>query len=149
MADPVAVIQATLAPIFLVSGATIFLGFVQERLFRVLDRLRNTNTALRKAAEEGEKERLLLVQSRNLRRAAILRNAIFFGVLVIAFTVLTTLLILARGVFPSLVVGTTTIIVFALGLVSFAIALVYAVSDAVMSVRSMTQAAHELAETLD
>jgi hypothetical protein len=40
VADAIEVIQATLAPSFLISGTSIFLNFTQTRLFRVVDRIR-------------------------------------------------------------------------------------------------------------
>ncbi len=146
MADPVAVIQATLAPVFLISGAAIFLTFVQARLFRVVDRLRTTNTGLRHAPDVDEVTRLLRQQKRGLRRALILRNATLFGVLVIAFTVATTLLLLFPSLFPSATFLFLPLITFAAALVCFSVALVYAVTDAFVSVASMREAAEEYAE---
>lgn len=75
MADPVTLIQATLAPIFLVNGAAIFLNFTQARLFRVIDRLRALGKELA-GAPEDERQVLLRERARGVRRALILRNAI-------------------------------------------------------------------------
>lgn len=131
-ADPVALIQATLAPIFLVNGAAIFLNFTQARLFRVIDRLRALTGEL--AVAEGARRAAVADQRRrHVRRAVILRNAILMGVLVIAFTVLTTLLILLPAEF-GLESTRWPIYSFTAGLVCFAVALGFVVTDAFMSV---------------
>lgn len=132
MADAVPLIQATLAPIFLVSGAAIFLNFTQARLFRVLDRMR----AVAKEEPEDETERALLPRERERheQRAVLLRNAILFGVLVIGFTVATTLLILLPNAFGRPDAGVWPIAAFAAALISFAVALLLVAADAIISV---------------
>ncbi len=146
--DPVAIIQATLAPIFLVSGAAIFLNFTQARLFRVVDRLRAIGPALVKEESPEERRDLLQQRVRNLRRAIILRNAVLFGVLVIALTVVTTLLLLAPSVIPGYVPGAAPIIAFASGLFSFSVALVLVSMDAFLSVANARHASREFHEGL-
>lgn len=146
--DPVTVIQATLAPIFLVSGAAIFLNFTQARLFRVVDRLRAVGAELRQDAEDGRRVHLLHQRTRHIRRAVILRNAILFGVLVITFTVVTTLLILASAAGQGFDPGRWPILTFAASLVSFTIALACVTVDAFISVASAREAAQEFAEGL-
>lgn len=135
MADLVPIIQATLAPIFLVNGAAIFLNFTQARLFRVIDRLR---TLAKEAKDERcspeEREDLLRERRRHVRRALILRNAILFGVLVIALTVVTTLLLLSVGLDPAYDTGRAPIIALAAALVSFFVALTLVTTDAFISV---------------
>ena len=142
VADPVVVIQATLAPIFLVNGAAIFLNFTQARLFRVIDRLR----AIEKDLKGGTEERAVLERERlrNIRRAVILRNAILFGVLVIGLTVLTTLLLLAAGVRAAAEPGQGPIYAFAGALVSFAVALALVAADSMMSVAAARAGFREL-----
>ncbi len=145
MADPSIIIQATLAPIFLTSGAAIFLNFTQARLFRVVDRLRGIGTSLKTEEDPAERRELLASRTRNLRRAVILRNAILFGVLVIAFTVLTAFLILT----PSVLARTLSngpIISFGLSLASFAVALVLVTLDAFLSVAAARHASREFHE---
>lgn len=127
MADPVTVIQATLAPIFLVSGAAIFLNFTQARLFRVVDRIRATDVH----------------RDRNLRRAILLRNAILLGVLVIGFTVATTLLLLAPNLIPGSDPGNWAIYAFAAALLCFAVALALVSADAMLSVAAVRYQAEE------
>ena len=148
MADPVTVIQATLAPIFLVSGAAIFLNFTQARLFRVVDRLRAIGGELGKVGEAMRRKDLLHQRARAIRRAIILRNAILFGVLVIAFTVVTTLLILASAAGEGFDPGGWPIVTFAAGLVAFTAALALVVADAFISVATAREAAQEFAEGL-
>ena len=125
MADPAELIQATLAPIFLVNGAAIFLNFAQARLFRVIDRLR----AL--PADDADRPRII-------RRLLLLRNALLFGVLVIVFTVITTLLLLSSGALPALG-GAWPIVSFAAALLSFFVALALVTADAYMSVAAATR----------
>ncbi|HUR67645.1 MAG TPA: DUF2721 domain-containing protein [Candidatus Thermoplasmatota archaeon] len=135
MADPVPIIQATLAPIFLVNGAAIFLNFTQARLFRVIDRLRAMKKELAgEGLHEALRGEILREQARHLRRALILRNAVLFGVLVIALTVVTTLLLLMVGVDPALEAGRWPIVTFAAALLSFFVALTLVTSDAFLSV---------------
>lgn len=133
MADPIALIQATLAPIFLVNGAAIFLNFTQARLFRVIDRLRALSKELA-SAPEAERAAIAGDRRRHVRRAVLLRNAILMGVLVIAFTVLTTLLILLPSEFGSESVTQWPIWSLTAGLACFAVALGLVVSDAFISV---------------
>lgn len=139
-ADPVVLIQATLAPIFLVNGAAIFLNFTQARLFRVIDRLRAIAKELK---EEGDTGTLASERSRHLTRAVILRNAILFGVLVIGFTVATTLLILLPAEFENESVSRAPVYAFTGALVSFAVALVLVAADAFMSVAAARHIAKE------
>lgn len=130
--DAVSLIQATLAPIFLVSGAAIFLNFTQARLFRVLDRMR----AIAKEHVDDPAERALVKRerTRHEQRSVILRNAILFGVLVIGFTVATTLLILLPSEFGRPDSGKWPIVTFTIALVCFAIALIFVVVDSFISV---------------
>ena len=143
MADPVALIQATLAPIFLVNGAAIFLNFTQARLFRVVDRLRALGKDM-DAAEGAMRRRLEADVRRHARRAVILRNAILMGVLVIACTVLTTLLILLPAEFG--VVGARwPIVALTAALLCFMAALTLVTVDAFMSVATAREAAQAAA----
>ena len=139
MADPVALIQATLAPIFLVNGAAIFLNFTQARLFRVVDRLRALGKELDLAvgAARGPLQRDV---RRHARRAVILRNAILMGVLVIACTVLTTLLILLPAEFGFAGAGLPVVALTA-ALLCFMAALTLVTVDAFMSVATAREAA--------
>jgi hypothetical protein len=89
--DSVAVIQATLAPAFLISGTGIILNFTQTRLFRVVDRAR--------AAARGEAVAPDLPHGLLLHRARILRNAIALGVLAVGFTVVAAILVMASELF--------------------------------------------------
>lgn len=139
MADPVALIQATLAPIFLVNGAAIFLNFTQARLFRVVDRLRALGRE-RDAATGAARALLEVDVRRHARRAVILRNAILMGVLVIACTVLTTLLILLPAEF-GLAGATWPIVALTVALLCFMAALTLVTVDAFMSVATAREAA--------
>ncbi len=130
MAVPAAVeaIQATLAPAFLISGASIFLNFSQARLFRVMDRVRASAHAAH--PEHAARGRLL-------RRARILRNGIAFGVLTIAFAVAAAILLMASELFLGEAVSRAAPYCFAFGLLSLFLALGFVFSDTVISVASV------------
>jgi hypothetical protein len=134
VADPVVVIQATLAPIFLVNGAAIFLNFSQARLFRVIDRLRALEKEAKDMEPGDERELVLRDRQRQVTRAVILRNSILFGVLVIAFTVVSTLLLLASGLRPGALPPNGAVYAFGAALLSFAVALGLVTTDSFMSV---------------
>lgn len=143
MAEPVVVITATLAPIFLVNGAAIFLNFTQARLFRVIDRLRALEKEL-KAASAAESEGIARERRRTIRRAVILRNAILFGVLVIAMTVLTTLLLLWAGLHEGVAPGPGPIYAFGGALIAFGVALALVTTDAFLSVAAAREGFRDL-----
>lgn len=141
VATPVELITATLAPIFLVNGAAIFLNFTQARLFRVIDRLRALTKDLGEAAEP-DRARILGERRRHAQRAVLLRNAILMGVLVIGLTVATTLLILLPAEF-GLVDVRWPIYAFTGALASFALALVFVTTDAFLSVAAARELMRE------
>ena len=144
MADPVTLIQATLAPIFLVNGAAIFLNFTQARLFRVIDRLRALEKEIKETQDDATRTGLGRDRLRTIRRAVILRNAILFGVLVIGLTVLTTLLLLSAGVRALTEPSAAPIFAFAAALISFAVALLLVSVDAILSVAAAREGFREL-----
>lgn len=146
MVDASTVIQATLAPIFLVNGAAIFLNFTQARLFRVVDRLREVVEDLAAPRHSRRLEHLRWQRRWQLTRAILLRNAIFFGVLVIALTVATVLVLLAPSVFPDHDVSFYAIVTFASALLSFAVALALVTADAFLSVASVRRQMREFEE---
>ncbi|MEA3190606.1 MAG: hypothetical protein QOD77_1188 [Thermoplasmata archaeon] len=128
MAAPAAteVIQATLAPAFLISGTSVFLNFAQNRLFRVMDRARDPGAS----AEAGGRAKLL-------HRARMLRNAIAMGVLTVAFTVTSAILVMGGQMFGSPGLVDSAPYTFALALLSFFTALLFVFADTVASVRSV------------
>ncbi len=125
------VIQATLAPAFLISGTSVFLNFSQQRLFRVVDRARTI------AKTEGHDPADL---QRQQKRARILRNGIAFGVLTVAFTVATAILVMASELLVIERFANAAPYCFALALLSLFTALVYIFTDTVISVQSVEQA---------
>ncbi|HLE97695.1 MAG TPA: DUF2721 domain-containing protein [Candidatus Thermoplasmatota archaeon] len=129
--DPLPVIQATLAPAFLMTGGGIFLNFVQARLFRVNDHLRRMGA---EPARDARHERLVAL---GMRRGRILRNAIVFGVLALGLIVATMLALLAGTVLPAREPGALVVTLFGLGLASFAAALFLGVHDTLLSFRSL------------
>jgi len=121
--DPVQVIQATLAPAFLISGASIFLNFAQTRLFRVVDRLRA-------GAKDDPLER-----ARSIARARRLRNAIALGVLTVALTVMTAILLMASQLFGLDRLSGAAPYAFAGAMLALFAALCFVLWDTVLSVR--------------
>ena len=124
----VEVIQATLAPAFMISGTSVFLNFAQNRLFRVMDRARAKDPALQE--EAGGKERLR-------RRAHLLRNAIAFGVLTVGLTIVSAILVMASELFALDRLAGWAPYTFALALLSFFTALLLVFYDTTLSVRSV------------
>ncbi|HVL47697.1 MAG TPA: DUF2721 domain-containing protein [Candidatus Thermoplasmatota archaeon] len=136
--DPASLIQATLAPVFLISGTAVFLNFSQARLFRVTDRLRQLRVeASVPGADPGWHRAQVALY---IRRGRIMRNAIVFGVLAVAFTVVTALLLLGSSL-VSAPVDVYAPYAFALALLSFAAALVFVVDDTILSVRNVEREA--------
>ncbi|HET6399395.1 MAG TPA: DUF2721 domain-containing protein [Candidatus Thermoplasmatota archaeon] len=130
MAVPAAqVIEATLAPAFLISGASVFLNFAQNRLFRVMDRARDPAAA----REAGGRPRLL-------GRARLLRNAIALGVLTVAFTVASAILVMAGQMFHAPSADHVAPYTFALALLSLFCALLLVLADTVVSVAMVERA---------
>lgn len=121
----VEVIEATLAPAFLISGTSVFLNFAQNRLFRAMDRVR----AARDPGHPDHGDRPLLY-----RRARILRNSIAFGVLTVGLTVTTAVLVMAGELVhrPGLIDAAPY--TFALALVSLLVALLFVFTDTAISV---------------
>jgi hypothetical protein len=132
MALPAAVevIQATLAPAFMISGTSVFLNFAQNRLFRVMDRTRNEATS----QEAGGRERLL-------KRAHVLRNAIALGVLTVGLTIASAILVMASELFAAGRLANLAPYTFALALLSFFAALLFVFYDTLLSVRSVERRA--------
>lgn len=128
----VEVIEATLAPAFLISGTSVFLNFAQNRLFRAMDRVR----AARDPAhpEHGERPKLL-------RRARLLRNAIALGVLTVGFTVTAAILVMAGELFAADHLIGAAPYLFAIALVTLFAALLCVFADTVISVASVESAA--------
>jgi hypothetical protein len=122
----VEVIQATLAPAFMISGTSVFLNFAQNRLFRVMDRTRSATAS----EEAGGRERLL-------RRAHILRNAIAFGVLTVGLTIASAILVMASELFGADRLAGLAPYTFALALLSFFTALLFVFADTLISVKSV------------
>ncbi|HUR60939.1 MAG TPA: DUF2721 domain-containing protein [Candidatus Thermoplasmatota archaeon] len=124
----VEVIQATLAPAFMISGTSVFLNFAQNRLFRVMDRTRSKDPAMQE--EAGGRTRLR-------RRAHILRNAIAFGVLTVGLTIASAILVMASELFGLAKLANMAPYTFALALLSFFGALLFVFYDTLLSVRSV------------
>lgn len=148
MADAQTVIQTTLAPVFLISGGTLFLTFAQSRLFRVLDRLRELGTRLREENDPLFRRELLGQRRRALRRAVILRNGVLFSVLVVALTVLSALLLLVPSVWPERDLDTWILLAFGGALASFFVALILLTWDSFLSVASARYASREFGDGL-
>lgn len=122
------VIQATLAPAFLISATSVFLNFAQNRLFRVVDRLRGAGPG----ADDSDP-----ASPRLLRRARILRNGIAFGVLTVGLTISAAILVMASQLFGAAALDHAAPYTFALALVSLFAALLFVFADTVLSVANV------------
>lgn len=126
-AEAIAVIQATLAPAFLMTGGGIFLNFTQARLFRV-------NDHLRKLALEGRAEQGALV-TLALRRGRVLRNSIVFGVTGLGLVALTMLTLLMDVLIPWSFPAIGVVIPFGAGVASLTTGLFLGAYDTFLSFR--------------
>lgn len=122
------VIQATLAPAFLISATSVFLNFAQNRLFRVVDRVRGASPG----PSDNEQGRLRL-----LRRARILRNGIAFGVLTVGLTISAAILVMASQLSGNAGLDRAAPYTFAVALVSLFAALLFVFADTMLSVSSV------------
>lgn len=122
----VEVIQATLAPAFLLSGTSVFLNFAQNRLFRVMDRAR---------ASLGPDHPESSSRPRLIRRAHLLRNGIALGVLTVGFTVASAILVMASELFHRGNLAQVAPYTFALALLSLFVALLFVFADTLASVK--------------
>ncbi|MHB1260762.1 MAG: DUF2721 domain-containing protein [Thermoplasmatota archaeon] len=122
----VEVIQATLAPAFLLSGTSVFLNFAQNRLFRVMDRAR---------ANLGPDHSESSSRPRLMRRAHLLRNGIALGVLTVGLTVASAILVMASELFFVDRLAEAAPYTFALALVSLFVGLLYIFADTLASVK--------------
>lgn len=132
MAEPLAVIEQTLAPTFLVTGAAVYLNFVQARLFRVVDHIRRI--AAGTAVDPSAKPVLL-------RRARILRNAILLGVLGLVLTVLTAGAILTSLLLGAVAGGQVAIWLFAGAMLALVASSAFAFFDTLLSVATVERQA--------
>lgn len=134
--DPVPVIEATLAPMFLVSGASIFLNFLQARLFRVSDRMRalidHVSTMHPNDPRRAPERAHILALA---KRQRLIRNALVLGVVAVALTALTAMLLIAPFVLGVAIPAAAAVVCFSLALFAFGLALVIGLTDAVTSVR--------------
>jgi hypothetical protein len=121
------VIEATLAPAFLISATSVFLNFAQNRLFRVVDRLRADPAT---AEDAGGTHRLV-------RRARILRNGIACGVLTVGLTIAAAILVMASQLSGSAALDHAAPYAFGLALVSLFAALLYVFADTMLSVANV------------
>ena len=119
------VIQATLAPAFLISATSVFLNFAQNRLFRVVDRLRADPPP-----DDGTRSRLV-------RRARILRNGIAFGVLTVGLTVAAAILVMASQLSGRPSLDHAAPYSFALALLALFGALLFVFADTLLSVANV------------
>jgi hypothetical protein len=124
----VEVIEATLAPAFLISGTSVFLNFAQNRLFRAMDRVR----AARDPAHPDHEGR-----ARLLKRARLLRNAIALGVLAVGFTVTAAILVMGGELFAAEEIIGAAPYLFAMALIAFFAAMLCVLADTVISVASV------------
>ena len=126
----VEVIEATLAPAFMISGTSVFLNFAQNRLFRAMDRVRAARDPTHPDAP---------LRPQLLRRARLLRNGIALGVLTVGFTIATAILVMAGELFGRADLIDAAPYCFAIALLALFAALLCVFADTVISVASVEQ----------
>lgn len=131
MATLLEIIQTTLAPMFLITGAGIYLNFVQARLFRAVDRIQN----LHDGETTGAPEREIPYQ---LGRVRFLRLAVVGGSLAMAFTALSGIFIIL-SFYLDRSMDAFVLTSFALALACLAGSLVYGLRDTYRSMRTIDQ----------
>lgn len=109
----------------MISGTSVFLNFAQNRLFRVVDRLRS------------KEEDASLPRSRLVKRARMLRNGIALGVLTVGLTIASAILVMAGELYGDGSLVEVAPYTFALALVSLFGALLFVFADTMMSVASV------------
>lgn len=134
-------IQATLSPMFLITGAGIYLGFIQARLFRAVDRIRALEDRREERLDEGKPvdEALMLEEVRfQLRRIRLLRNAVALGSMTMVFTAVAAIFIIL-GFFFRGDVNLPVLASFSVALVCLGLSLVYGVNDTYVSISSVEE----------
>lgn len=139
------VIQATLAPMFLITGAGIYLGFIQARLFRAVDRIRSLDEEMEEASEGGKgydeaapppAEVDMAEVKFHVRRTHLLREAIALGSMTMVFTALTAVFIIVDA-FLQADLALPVFASFGVALFCLAASLVYGLRDTYLSIRSV------------
>lgn len=131
MATLLEIIQTTLAPMFLITGAGIYLNFVQARLFRAVDRVQN----LHDGETTGDPEREIPY---HLGRIRFLRLAVVGGSLTMVFTAVAGIFIIL-SFYLDRSMDAFVLASFALALGCLAGSLVYGLRDTYRSMRTIDQ----------
>lgn len=140
------IIQATLAPMFLITGAGIYLNFVQTRLFRAVDRIRALEDLQEGDPKEGiepptgDKLAAIRREARfQLERIHKLRSGVMLGSTTMVFTATTAIVTILRFYLPGLqnALANAALFSFVGALVCLGASLVYGLQDTWMSIRSV------------
>jgi hypothetical protein len=136
------VISGVLAPVLLISGAGLLALSIQSRYGRVIDRIREFGSEMRKehpdcCSDELRNKRKKSVTTQTallLKRGRYLRNSLFFLYLAVLFASLTSFVVLA-----SFVIDTrgTEIVLLSLGLFFLVFGMVSAIQDVALSYRAV------------
>lgn len=136
----VPVIQATLAPMFLIVGAGIYLNFIQARLFRAVDRIRDLEKTRTERLEEGKTvdEQAVMDEVRfQVSRIRNMRNAVALGSMTMVFTAVAAVLMILGFFFRTDGVALPVLATFSVALFCLGASLLYGVNDTYLSIKTV------------
>jgi len=129
MMDLLSILQASLVPAIMLSGAGLISLSLQSRYGRVIDRIRIFHYEILKKdkiSKFAEQQLDILI-----RRGKLLRNSMFGVLLCILFAVLTTIFLLINSIFN--VFHSLVLIFFSISLISLLMAMLFAVIEIFIS----------------
>ncbi len=129
--DAITIIQATLAPLLLVSATGLLILGLGNRMGRVVDRLREFSKEVREGVPRERKEVIMKQKGVLIRRAKLCRDAMVHFHLTILFASLSSVFVFGAMIWEF--VQYIALIFFALSLVTLLIGSVIAVYEITLS----------------
>ncbi len=129
--DAITIIQATLAPLLLVSATGLLILGLGNRMGRVVDRLREFSKEVREGVSEERKEVIMNQKGVLIRRVKLCRDAMVHFHLTILFASLSSVFVFGAMIWEF--VQYIALIFFALSLVTLLIGSVIAVYEITLS----------------
>ncbi len=130
--DVISIIEATLAPLLLVSSTGLLILGMGNRMGRVVDRLREFSREIRTGKISEERKKVILKQKDVLvTRARLCRNAMLYFHLTILFVSLTSLFLYISQI--SRVFEIALIVFFSASLITLIVGSIYALYEIALS----------------
>ena len=129
--DAISIIQATLAPLLLVSATGLLILGLGNRMGRVVDRLREFSKEVREGVPEERKEVIMKQKGVLIRRVKLCRDAMVHFLLTILFTSLSSVFVFGAMIWEF--VQYIALIFFALSLITLLTGSVIAVYEIALS----------------